>query len=354
MVKQSTLKWSSDYWDISKLDSYNKTFNFILSGRGSGKTVRLKKKVFDNWIKKKESFMWVLRSDVELDKSFYQTFMTFFEDIDHLFEFKGNTLLCKETGVIVGLFASMSNINTRVRKIHINNLSTIVFDEFIINPYAQYTRYKKNEVDDFFNAYETVARNYNYKTKVYWLGNPIVITNPYFINLKIDSGKVKDSLDKIYIPHEHIAVDYFSVPEVILESKLKTPYAQTMKLMDNRFYESVFLSEEQHISNVKIEKIVPDKYRLIAEVKHNNTELFFFTNGHAYHVSNKKATRSKDQGFVAFDISQWDGRDITIIDRHNHMKPILNVVLRAIRNNNYSVNEMNVHYVVEELISLLR
>lgn len=352
--RKSTLVWSSEYWDISKVDGYNKSFNFILSGRGSGKTVRLKKKVFDNWVKKKETFAWVLRSDSELDHAFYTTFFTHFEDIEPDFYFKGNLLLEKGTNEVVGIFATMTNINRRIRKIHLVTCSTIVFDEFILNPYAQYQKYKKSEVDDFMNAYETLARNYDYKTKVYWLGNPIVIANPYFLQFKVDPGVVRASKGKIAIFHDIIAVDYFDVPEIVLEKKNATDYAKLAQIMGGGFHEQVFESQEQYEPKISISKTIPEGYRLQSQIKQSGMTLYFYTNGTHFYVSDKIATLAKDPTYHTFDVTQWDGKDITLIDSTDPVKSTMEMTLRSIRRNQYMASSDNVHYVVTELITLLR
>ena len=65
-----------EYYNFNRIRSYDALFNFILSGRGFGKTYNAKKMVIKNFLKKGEQFIYCRRYKTEL-----QDIKLFFDDI---------------------------------------------------------------------------------------------------------------------------------------------------------------------------------------------------------------------------------------------------------------------------------
>lgn len=67
-MKQKELNW----YDPTKIKSYNKTLNFIIGGRGIGKTYSFKKDVINRFKKKGKQFFYLRRhkSDMKKIKNF--------------------------------------------------------------------------------------------------------------------------------------------------------------------------------------------------------------------------------------------------------------------------------------------
>ena len=168
------------YYDPHDLETFNSLFNFSIGERGKGKTYSLaKKRPIERFLKYGEQFIYLRRYKNEL-----VTIGKFFDDIKHEFpdnklEVKGRTFYCD--GNVMGFAFELSKGNMQ-KSTAFPLVQTIVYDEFILE--KGFIRYLPNEVEDFLNFYETVAR-LRPNVKVYFLGNAISLMNPYFIYWKI-------------------------------------------------------------------------------------------------------------------------------------------------------------------------
>lgn len=169
-----------DYYDPHPILSYNAHFNFILDVRGKGKTYSFAKRIpIDAFLKDKEQFIYVRRYKQEM-----ADLSTFFADIEDRYPenklvVKGRTFLCD--GEIMGYAVNLSTANMKKSTAY-PKVTRIIYDEFVLE--KGYVRYLPNEVNTFLNFYETVARTRD-NVKVYFIGNSISITNPYFLHFKI-------------------------------------------------------------------------------------------------------------------------------------------------------------------------
>lgn len=177
------------YYDFGKVLSYNAVYNFIVGGRGLGKTYGAKKHAINNFIREGKQFIYLRRFKTELG-----TRSTFFDDIAHEwpeFQFRVNGHQAEmrfssdpeseEPWKIMGYFAALSNSQSR-KSVAYPNVTTIIFDEFIIEKGALH--YLPSEQEVFNNFYSTVDR-WKDKTRVLFLANSVSIMNPYFMTYKI-------------------------------------------------------------------------------------------------------------------------------------------------------------------------
>ncbi len=169
------------YWNIYKTLSYNAYFNFIVGNRGGGKTYGAKKFCIDNFLKKKEQFIYVRRYKEELKK-----IKNFFNDIKEIYpqhEFKvlkGEFIIDNE---IAGFYLPLST--AKIQKSNpFPDVTTIIFDEFILDKGVY--NYIYDEVTNFLDLVETVFRSRD-NVRTFLLSNALTITNPYFLyfNLKL-------------------------------------------------------------------------------------------------------------------------------------------------------------------------
>lgn len=164
------------FYDISRVLTYNAYFNFLIGERGVGKTFSAKKFVVNKFLKKKEQFIYLRRYKTEIDKAK----KTFFHDLvflfpKHSFDIKGDTFLID--GEIAGFAIPLSTANI-LKSVCYNNVSTIIFDEFIIDKGCYH--YLSNETNTFLEFCETVFRLRD-NVRVLFLANAITQTNPYFL-----------------------------------------------------------------------------------------------------------------------------------------------------------------------------
>lgn len=217
------------YYNYNLLNSHNALFNFVITERGLGKSYGAKKMVIKNFIQGKGQFILIRRYENELQLNL----QTFWQDIcsdpdftDYEFGIKKGRKLSKFiiNGEVCGFAVALST-SSSLKSTPFPDVTSIIFDEFIVD--KGNIRYLKNEVEAYFELYETVARTRT-NVKAYFLGNAISSTNPYFnydwgngLHLSLPYGesefkKFKDGL---------ILVNY-AKNNLYREQKKETPFGK--------------------------------------------------------------------------------------------------------------------------------
>lgn len=193
------MAWDNVHWNANKTLSYNCLFNFVVGMRGGGKTYGALYKGIENFIKARkcgrvEQFLYVRRYKTELEKLTISRGGRLFNAIIKNNEFPGyefkaesNVLDIKCPGSdkweTLG-YATPLTTSRALKSDVMPDVTTIIFDEFIIDPHDTY-HYLKGEVDKFLDLYETVARDRespgtNKDVTVLFLSNAVSVSNPYF------------------------------------------------------------------------------------------------------------------------------------------------------------------------------
>lgn len=185
------------WYDYSKLLSYNGVYNFVVGGRGIGKTYGAKKRVISKAIKDGHEFIYLRRYKTELAASRDTFFADVGEDFPNMeFRLHGNRAQMAESvdadkfeseteyrkakkaqsWKTVGYFIALSTAQNQ-KSVSYPNVRAIIYDEFIIE--KGNIHYLPNEHIAFNNFFSTVDR-YQDKTTVLFLANSVSIMNPYF------------------------------------------------------------------------------------------------------------------------------------------------------------------------------
>lgn len=193
------------FYNYAPVLSFNARYNFIVGGRGKGKTYGAQKKVIRDAIKTHiknpgmcDQFIYLRRYKDELRMARD----TFFAAVEHEFpdwDFRINGYEAQMSHVstreekkrqwhVIGFFISLS-VAQSYKSVAFPRVKIIIFDEFIIEKSA--IHYLPNEATIFNNFFSTVDR-YKDKTRVFFLANSVSITNPYFLEFKIDPDKQDD------------------------------------------------------------------------------------------------------------------------------------------------------------------
>lgn len=224
---------TSIFWDINRPLSYNALFNFIVGNRGGGKTYGAKKYVIKKFIQTRKQFVYVRRYEKE-----FKRLKKFFDDIrdefpDHELTVKGKEFYID--GELAGYAIVLST--SKIEKSNpMPEVDTIIFDEFVIDKGIY--RYIPDEVTNFLELYETVARLRD--VKVFFLSNAITMINPYFLyfDLKIPYKKdiqcKNDILIQIYCNEEFLKVKKNTRFGKIIDG---TPYGAYN--MENKFLRDI-------------------------------------------------------------------------------------------------------------------
>ena len=188
------------YLDFEKILSYKVPYNFMVGGRGIGKTYGALKYMVEHDIK----FVFMRRTQTQLDvvrNEKYHPFKKLNEDMGwdihpitltkyssglfHCEQDKNGKWQPKEGTEPVGLMLALSTISN-VRGFDATDRDVLIYDEFIPE---RHERPIKEEATAFFNAIETIQRNRELEGKdpltVLCLANANELANPIFIELKL-------------------------------------------------------------------------------------------------------------------------------------------------------------------------
>lgn len=177
------------YWDISKSLTYNALFTFVVGNRGAGKTYNSLKWAIRDYLKTGRQFVYVRRYEEEFKKGKKEKM---FKDLIKNEEFKGHELKVKGYVVYVdgkeaGNLMALSKAKNE-KSVPFPDVNKIIFDEFILD--KGFTHYVPDEVINFFELYETIARDRD-DVRAYFLSNAITISNPYFLYFKLQIQRNK-------------------------------------------------------------------------------------------------------------------------------------------------------------------
>lgn len=158
------------YVDMASIIKRNMTFNFLIGGRGTGKTYGALKYVVENNVK----FILMRRTQTQLDsiaRTDTNPFKSVFRDMgtDWTYEPQpaGKSIYAFQVatfdeeigkiayGATVGYGISLTTV-ANLRGFDMSDAEMLIYDEFIPETHE---RAIKNESDAFFNCYETINRN---------------------------------------------------------------------------------------------------------------------------------------------------------------------------------------------------
>lgn len=238
------------YYQYGKLLSFNAVYNFLVGGRGRGKTYGAKKKAIKDALKggfakaltTNPQFIYLRRYKTEMSTARN----TFFADLIAQNEFPnwdfrvvGNMAQAspitkrddkKREWATIGYFIALSTAQTQ-KSVSFPRVTTIIFDEFIIE--LGNLHYLQNESTVFNNFYSTVDRSQD-KTRVFFLANSVSIMNPYFIEYEIRPNKpdANGVTNEFVSMKDGFLVAHFDSSEDFTSSVMETRFGKFIKDTD--------------------------------------------------------------------------------------------------------------------------
>lgn len=314
-------KSPSIYYNFDKLFSYNFLIAFVIGERGVGKSFNAKVAVMKKFLKTGEQFIYIRRYKTELDTSlttFWQDLQMngYFEDYalsvkksKMLTEFKCNDKVC---GYAVPL--STANI---LKSTAFPNVSTIIFDEFLLDNSGTY-RYLKSEVTILLDIIETVGRLRDIKTIL--LGNALnVHASPYFaywnLELPQDGSEFRTFKDGA------IVVNYIR-NLAYREAKKKSRFG---KLIDGTAYGRYAIDNEIFRENNSFIGKRPSNSNFLGMIVINGVNLGIWNGRDGYYYLSEKYDPNTIQKFV-FDYNDHTEQTIFTSVRENMF---MHICLRA-------------------------
>lgn len=271
---------SNIYFNVNPIFCWQRLLYFIIGTRGVGKTYGCVKRGIKHYIKdykkgkkNKRQFMYVRRTDVELDSvdTLFNPFIT--ENVFPGWEFKvvGNDFFIRpedsESWDLLGCAMALSKSH-QFKGSSYPNVSEIYFDEFMTEVGC---RELKKEVNKLFNLIETVFR---FRTPcVVLLGNATTFEGTQY---KYELGlQAPYNSDVWFHPDKPIAV-VMATNSKYIEKKKKSKFGQLVAgtsyeagMIDNKFYgdSSSFIKKKK------------GPYRFVFSFYYNGDIFGVFTNG---------------------------------------------------------------------------
>lgn len=177
------------YLDFERLARRSTPFNFIIGGRGTGKTYGALKYAAEHYEQTGRKFILMRRTQTQLDKIANAAFNPFKSIRPDYFM---KTIVKNVYGIYkdgeelpAGYGVALSTISS-LRGFDASDVDIIIYDEFIGE---KHERPIKAEGDALLNAYETINRNREINgaqpVKLFALANSNDLANPVFMNLKM-------------------------------------------------------------------------------------------------------------------------------------------------------------------------
>lgn len=306
------IQWDDKHFRVVDIGHHNSDINILLSGREAGKSTALVYFLLNLYMKNKRSkFVWLLRQKSQLNKMFYQTFLNDFEDYPYVmsknkvYYYDKKSMIHPDYDNPIGHFGAVSTGNKDFKQTKLKDVENIVYDEFLIDHTLPNERYLNKEAEILFKIWDTIQRRAGRKTRLWLLGNPYSMINPYFRWLKIEPKQVEKRRDKIYKPYGNkVLVYYFSVHPDLLEEKTNTTYGFFSK-MNEEYYQHTFLSDTKYkpmFPTQAFDKLNNKTYMF--KVKIDNTTLEFWNIGNGIYIAEKEY---KKDNAIALDFDSFEG-----------------------------------------------
>lgn len=255
------------YYSLHKCLSYNRYLNILIGGRGIGKTYQLKKYVIEQYLKSKRQFVWLRRYKTEIKEATDGFFTKHKNNYPgHKFEIKGKTAYID--GEQAGRFIALTNADILKGSDDFSAVTTIVYDEFIIDNKSSFRRYLPNELRIFTDLQETIFRT-RQDGKVFMLANALSMVNPYCLAFGIKfhySPLFKNDL--IYAEMLSTTNELAFAKATTPQNKLATKYLPEYNDYANN---ESFLNDDYS----QIERKPKDSIQLF-NIKTNNNIIYFF------------------------------------------------------------------------------
>lgn len=216
------------YYSSNELFSHQATINMILGERGNGKSFDAKKRMINNFLKKKEQSVYVRRRQTDID----EVKDLFFDDICEIFpnvEFKIDGKYGYINGEKAIIFMALST-SLKKKSSPFPNVTLIVFDEYI-EPSFKNPNYLKQDTFYLFELINTIVRKRD-NWKLLCIGNVLSYVNPLFTSLGVEIKNpenrfhkfLKDETDGNYL----LCVELTDTKE-FREEYSKTKFAKIIK-----------------------------------------------------------------------------------------------------------------------------
>lgn len=292
------------YLDFNQIMQNRMTYNFIVGGRGIGKTFGALLWAIQNHAK----FIFMRRTQVQVDmikSEEMNPFNALTSVLGHKYTFcmkkinknitgvyngelDPDTGVYEPSGELLGYILALSTVSN-IRGFDASDIDLLIYDEFIGEKHEKVIR---SEGTAFLNAIETIARNRELQgrkpLKVVCLSNSNDLANPVFIELKLVSmveKMLKKEQTALILPERELAI-YLINKSPISEKKRQT---SLYKLVGQSSFTDMALGNDFTEDNMAlIRSLNLSEYKPYVQVG----ELFIYqhkSNKRKYYVSSHRS-----------------------------------------------------------------
>ena len=244
------------YLDVSRIFGFNTVFNFIVGGRGIGKTYGFLKYVIEHDIK----IMYLRRTQKQIDiinKEEFSPFKAVCADLNKEYEHiqlaKGSVKICVDDKEVA--YTGALSTFSALRSFDMSDIDCIIYDEFIPESSERVTI--SHEYEAFLNMYETVNRNRELQgrpaVRLYALANANRLQNKLFLGLRLISvadKMIKEGSSEYHNPYRSISLYFPSAP--VSQRKAKTAL---YKLDSNSEFNAMALRNDFNLDTADVKRL---------------------------------------------------------------------------------------------------
>lgn len=313
------------YYDYGPILSRNGVFNYLVGGRGLGKTYGAKEQAIKRYIRNSDMFIYIRRYKEEL-----KSVGTFFDDIADRFpdwdlKVDGRTFLIapastrddtKRKWDIFG-YAVVLSVAQQLKSMPYPRVTLIIFDEFIIEKGV--IRYLPDEARVFLNFFLTVDRGQD-KTIVLFLANAVSIVNPYFLEYKIRPTPDTEWLKQ----NKGFTICHFPKGEDYAKSFMATRFGQFIQ--DTEYADYAIGNQFADNNDILIELKDPDaKYQMTLENRLGKFSVWHNLGNDKYYATTKLPGNQLEYTLIPEHVDE----DITLLLKNDRYIQDLRTAFRV-------------------------
>lgn len=264
--------------DVGLIDGYDKTYNFVVTERESGKSTLLWKKVYNAFKREGRPSIILRRYNNDITDTYIEDTLKTINDftgqeLDFVYNKRelniGGMLDLKLKGS-EETFCRIIALNTKVSKLkslRLDKVKYIMFDEFICNK-----RLSENYLNDEPFRVKEVYTTYNRHTikyglapiKVYMFGNPYSLFNPFFSDKNVNTNKLYPGA--LVVENDYCVWCYQIKPELKEMILKQNPLYQ----FDDAYKKYAFDGRAIQDTDIRVERQQPENFKLQYILKIHN------------------------------------------------------------------------------------
>lgn len=294
-MSKNDLYLDNGYLNIEYILKFKMPFNWIVGGRGTGKTYGALKYCYEN----SKKFIYLRRTQTQIDlivNNQFNPFKTINKDLNinigcyplnkynkgfFIEEWNDDKDRFEPVGEPLGYGMALSTISN-LRGFDASAVDVLIFDEFI---YERHERPIKNEADAFLNGYETMNRNRELNNiepiQCLFCANANNLANPLFLKLNLvlqASRQIRNHVEFAQLPKRDSTMTILQESKISEEKKNTALYRlakgtsfEAMSLENKFVYDDVY-----HVGHKNLKEYRPlVTYKELTIYKHKSRDEYY-------------------------------------------------------------------------------